>query len=74
MSKLRARVRWCVRQRAGWCAVLGNVEPAEGSDWVPTLCGARDHTGITFPGGYERREPDCPDCQALLPDAKVAPR
>lgn len=66
--KLRSRVRWCVRHRAGWCAIADNRKPAEGSDWVPTLCGIDDDIGVTLGGGYDRREPDCPDCLALLPE------
>jgi hypothetical protein len=56
-----------VKHRHGWCATADNREPAEGTDWVPTLCGIDGGTGIVAPGGYDKREPDCADCLALLP-------
>lgn len=54
--------RWCAKHRDGWCAVDPDVEPEEGTDSVHTLCG----WVITFPGGFDHRAPDCPECTAIL--------
>lgn len=63
------RVRWCAKHRDGWCAVFPDAEPDEGTDWVRTVCIG----GINFPGGYERRKPDCPECIAALAEASRSP-
>jgi hypothetical protein len=52
---------WCVKHRDGWCATKDNHEPAEGTCNVPTRCGY----WVTLPGGYDQRQPDCPDCILL---------
>jgi hypothetical protein len=51
---------WCVRHQDGWCAC--ESEPKEGENNVPTLC---DHF-IWLPGGFEKREPTCPECLKVL--------
>jgi hypothetical protein len=55
-------VMWCAKSVEGWCAVVPNEEPEEGAFSVETVCGY----GITLPGGYDQREPTCPDCRGTL--------
>lgn len=49
---------WCVESRDGWCAIAGNARPPEGETGVPTRCGMV----VVFPGKYDQRQPDCPEC------------
>lgn len=53
---------WCAKSVEGWCAVVPDVCPEEGTDWVETVC----KVGIMLPGGYDHRRPDCPDCVAMF--------
>lgn len=53
---------WCAKSVEGWCAVVPDVCPEEGTDWVETVC----RVGIMLPGGYDHRRPDCPDCVAMF--------
>lgn len=53
---------WCAKHRHGWCAVVPDEEPEEGTDGVDTLCGYV----ITLPGGFDHRTPDCDECLAAL--------
>lgn len=56
-----AAERWCAKHRDGWCAVVPDEAPAEGTFSLHTLCGY----GITLPWGFDHRVPDCPDCLAV---------
>ena len=60
--------RWCAKSREGWCAVVPDSEPVEGSWSVETACGY----GITLPWGYDLRAPDCSDCLTVLHDGGVS--
>ena len=65
-------MKWCVRsldRGAGgrvvgerWCALAPSRQPTRGEpryrDHEPTACGMV----VTFPCGYERREPTCEGC------------
>lgn len=62
MSRPLSYVRWCAKHKEGWCAVVPDRAPAEGSDGVPTLC----EYVVNFPGGYDRREPTCADCLNVI--------
>lgn len=54
----------CVRHQGGWCATDRKRMPKEETviDVVPTTCAHR----IVLPWGFERRDPDCPSCVAVL--------
>ena len=61
--------RRCVRhinnEKEGWCVIDTKHVPARDDPEAiscPTLCGHQ----VTFPGKYETREPDCPDCLAII--------
>lgn len=53
---------WCVRHRAGWCAVKSNRNFEEGALSVPTKC---KHF-IVFPLGSGKRQPTCNECREAM--------
>lgn len=53
---------WCVRHRDGWCAVAGNMKPAEDASSIHTAC---DHY-VVLPLGTSKRHPTCDECLAAL--------
>ena len=60
-AKLKTR-HWCVKHRAGWCAVAGNARPEESATSVATVCGYF----VTLPLGSAQRSPTCAECLAKL--------
>jgi len=59
----------CVQHSTGWCATKSAKRPTETAENVPTLCGCF----VILPFGVDGdRQPDCPDCLAVL--AKKATR
>lgn len=50
---------WCVKHNDGWCAIIGNFLPEEWATNIATVC----NNYVIIPLGFERREPDCKECQ-----------
>ena len=55
---------YCVRHRDGWCTTSKKTSAYR--DNVKTLC---DHY-VIMPFGFERRQPDCPECLAKLAEMR----